>query len=238
MIVSKKKILLGVFLVQVLVLIIFILISSLSSRQYYSNPVTSVDLVTEISVAPEMENEIPQPPEEPPPPPEEPEPEPIPEPETKPIPEEETKPVPKKIIKRRKPVKVPESSLKKRLKERLSKVKTTSAARPATRTRTSTGNQQQSSYSWYNSFIQSKMYNLWKRPTRDAVKKDTATALISFRVYRDGHIESIRLKESSGSKIMDDSALQAVRAADPLPPLPDGFKGRHEDLAILFELTD
>ena len=237
MMVSKKIILLGVFLAQFLVLIVFILISSLSSRQYYSSPVTSVDLVTEISVAPEIDEEIPPPPEEPPPPPEEPEPEPIPEPETKPIPEEETKPAPKKIIKRIKPEKLPESNLKKRLKERLSKVKTTSARQPVTRSRVSTGNQQ-SSYSWYNTFIQSKMYNLWKRPTRDAVKKDTATTLISFRVYRDGHIESIRLKESSGSKIMDDSALQAVRAADPLPPLPEGFKVRYEDLAILFELTD
>ena len=235
---SKKKILLGVFLAQFLVLIIFILISSLSSRQYYSNPVTSVDLITEISVAPEMDEEIPPPPEEPPPPLEEPEPEPIPEPKTEPIPEEETKPAPKKIIKRIKPAKLPESNLQKRLKERLSKVKTTTAKQPVTRSRISTGNQQHSSFSWYNSFIQSKMYNLWKRPTRDAVKKDTATALISFRVYRDGHIESIRLKESSGSQIMDDSALQAVRAADPLPPLPEGFKGRYEDLAILFELTD
>jgi len=238
MMVSKKKILLGVFLAQFLVLIIFILISSLSSRQYYSNPVTSVDLVTEISVAPEMEEEAPQPPDEPPPAPEEPEPEPIPELETESIPEEKTKPAQKKIIKRIKPIKLPESNLKKRLKDRLSKVKTTSPARPVTRSRINTGNQQQSPYSWYNTFIQSKMYNLWKRPTRDAVKKDSATTLISFRVYRDGHIESIRLKESSGSKIMDDSALQAVRAADPLPPLPEGFKGRYEDLAILFELTD
>ncbi len=232
MMVSKKKILLWVFLSQFLVLIIYIIISSLSSRKYYTNPVTSVDLVTEISVAPEMEEEAP-------PLPEEPEPEPIPEPETEPIPEEVTKPTQKKIIKRIKPIKLPESNLKKRLKDRLSKVKTTSARQPVTRSRSSsTGNQQQSTYSWYNTFIQSKMYSLWKRPTRDAVKKDTATTLISFRVYRDGHIESIRMKESSGSKIMDDSALQAVRAADPLPPLPEGFKGRYEDLAILFELTD
>jgi periplasmic protein TonB len=236
MMVSKKKILLGVFLAQFLVLIIFILISSLSSRQDYSSPVTSVDLVTEISVAPEMEEEAP--PEEPPPPPEEPEPEPIPEPETEPIPKEETKPVPKKIIKRIKPIKLPESNLKKRLQERLSKVKTTSPARPATRTRISTGNQKQFPYSWYTDIIRSKMYNLWKRPTKEAVNKETATVIVSFRVFRDGHIENIRLKESSGSKVVDESALQAARAADPLPPLPDGFKGRYEDFVILFELTD
>lgn len=229
---------LWVFLAQFLILIIIILVSSFSSRQYYSNPVTSVDLVTEISVAPEMEEEAPPPPVEPPPPPEEAEPEPIPEPEAEPIPKEETKPAPKKIIRKIQPIKFPESNLKKRLKERLAKVKTTSPPRPVARSGSSVGNQKQSPYSWYYTFIQSKMYNLWKRPTKDEVRKETANALISFRVHRDGHIENIRLKESSGSNVMDESALQAVRAADPLPPHPEGFKGRYEDLAILFELTD
>ena len=224
---------LWVFLVQFLILIIIIGVSSFSSKKIYTSPVTSVDLIANISVAPETAEEPPPPPEE-----TEPEPEPIPEPETEPIPEEKAPAPPKKIIKKIRPVKVPESTLKQRLKEKLAKVKTTSPARSAPRTGISSGSQKQFPYSWYNSFIQSKMYNLWKRPTRDAVKKDTATTLISFRVYRDGHIENIRMTESSGSKVMDDSALQAVREADPLPPLPAGFKGRYEDLAILFELTD
>lgn len=238
MIVSKKKILLGVFLSQFLVLIIFILVSSLSSRQYYSSPVTSVDLVTEISVAPVIEEEAPQPPEEPPPPPEEPEPEPLPEPETEPIQEEGIKPAPKKLIKRIKPVKLPESNLKKRLKERLSKVEISSPARPVVRTGSTAGNQKHFPYSWYTDIIRAKMYNLWKRHSKEAVNKETATTLLSFRVYRDGHIENIRLKESSESKIMDESTLRAARAADPLPSVPDGFKGRYVEMTILFELTD
>jgi periplasmic protein TonB len=230
MMVSKKKILLGVFLAQFLILIFIILITSLSSPKFYSNPVTSVDLVTDISVAPEMEEE--------PPAPEEPEPEPVPEPEVEPVQVEETKPIPKKIIKKFKPVKLPESNLAKRLKDRLSKVKTTAPKRSVPRTRSNTGTQKQSPYSWYYTFIQSKMYNLWERPTKDAVKMEAANTLISFRVYRDGHIENIRLKESSGSKIMDESAIRAVRAADPLLPHPEGFEGRYEDMEILFELTD
>lgn len=217
----------GVFLIQSLILAIFFLLSSLNSRKkFYTNPVTAVELVAEISVAPEMEEEAPPPPQE------------EPEPEVEPIPGKETKPDPKKIIKRIRPIKLPESNLKKRLKEKLAKVKTTSPRRSTSHTTINTGNQRSSPYSWYNNFIQSKMYSLWRRPTKDAVKRETATTLISFRVYRDGHIENIRLKESSGSKVMDDSTLQAVRAADPLPPLPDGFQERYEDLAILFELTD
>jgi len=230
MMVSKKKILLWVFSAQILLLGFIILITSLSSPKFYSNPVTSVDLVTDISVAPKMEEE--------PPAPEEPEPEPVPEPEVEPVPEEEAKPVPKKIIKKFKPVKLPESNLKKRLQDRLSKVKTTTTRRSAPKTRSNTGSQKQSTYSWYYTFIQTKMYNLWDRPTKDAVQKETANTLISFRVYRDGHIENIRLKESSGSKVMDESAIQAVRTADPLLPPPDGFEGRYEDMEILFELTD
>lgn len=229
---SKRKILIWVFLVQILLIGVLILFSSLSSRKYYTNPVTSVDLVTEISMAPEITKEAPAPPQE------EPEPEPLPEPEAEVVADKKDEVPPKKIIKKVAPIKLPESNLKERLQKRLSKIKTTSPRLPSGKPGISADDQKEFPYSWYNSFIQSKMYNLWNRPTRDAVNKDTATTLISFRVFRDGHIENIRLKESSGSTVMDESALQAVRAADPLPPLPEGYKKKYEDLAILFELTD
>lgn len=219
---------LGVGSAHLVFLLIIILISFPSSKEYYSSPVTSVDLVEPMEVAPIMDEP------EPPLPEPEPEPEPVPEPE----PEIETRPKPKKIVKKVSPLKLPSSDLKKRLKDRLSQVKTAAPKRTARRPGVSSAGEQRFPFSWYNNFIQSKMHNLWRRPTKSAVKKESATTLISFRVYRDGHIENIRLKESSGSAVMDESALQAARMADPLPPLPQGFKGGYEDFIILFELTD
>ncbi|MDP8215633.1 MAG: TonB family protein [Candidatus Euphemobacter frigidus] len=224
----KTKIFLWVLLAHLMLLLLIILISSPSSKEYYSSPVTSVDLIEPIEVSSIME-EV-----KPPPEPEPPEPPPPEEPEVKKKPPAP----PKKIIKKVSPLKLPPSNLKKRLQDRLSRIKSTAPRQTTERPAISASRQDRFPYSWYNNFVQSKMYSLWSRPAKAVVKKEAATSLVSFRVYRDGHIETIRLKESSGSAIMDESTLQAVRMADPLPPLPQGFKGSYEDFIILFELAD
>jgi len=152
-----------------------------------------------------------------------------------PIIEGQPAPKPKKITKIiDNKVVVPDSDLRKRLEERLSQVKTpTLAARPGT----GSGPARPFSSSWYTSFVSSRLYALWKQPSSAMAKIAGATALVSFRVYRDGHIEGISLKRSSGSDLMDQSTIQAVKTADPLPPLPGTFGGQFEDFDILFELT-
>ncbi len=211
-------------LAHLVLLLVLILIAAPSADKYYTSPVTAVELVAAV------QNDLP-PAEEAAEPEPEPLPEPIPEPaeEPPPEPDREEKPPPRKIIRQVAPPPIPRTDLQQRLRERLEKVE---AAAPAV----SASREERFPYSWYNNFIQSKMYNLWKRPPRTAVGRDRATAVIAFRVFRDGHIENIRLQESSGSQVMDDSALQAARMADPLPPLPSGFQGTHEDFLILFEL--
>ncbi|MCX6349712.1 MAG: energy transducer TonB [Candidatus Aureabacteria bacterium] len=151
------------------------------------------------------------------------------------IPEERSAPKPKKITKIiDNKVVVPDSNLRKRLEERLSQVKTPAlAARPGT----GSGPARPFSSSWYTSFVSSRLYALWKQPSSAMAKIAGISALVSFRVYRDGHIEGISLKRSSGSDLMDQSTIQAVKTADPLPPLPGTFGGQFEDFDILFELT-
>ncbi len=217
----QNRVLLLVALAHLAILFVLILIAAPSRDKFYSSPVTAVELVAEAEIAPE---------------PAAPEPEPLPEPISEPEPEtapaEEKKPPPKKIVKQVIPPRVPPSDLKQRLRERLSRVETSAPRRPAV----STSRADHSAYSWYNDLVQAKMYNLWQQPLKTAVGREQATAVVSFRVFRDGHIENIRLQESSGSPVMDDSAIQAARKADPLPPLPSGFPGPYEDFLILFDL--
>jgi periplasmic protein TonB len=225
----NNRLLLLVALAHLVVLVSLILITQPSRDRFYSSPVTAVELLAAVEIASEPAKEEPEPaPEEP-----EPLPEPIFEPEPEPAPAAEEKPPPRKIVKQVIPPRIPPSDLKQRLRERLERVEAAAPRQPAA---VSASREDRFPYSWYNDFVQSKMYNLWKRPPRAAVGKDRATAVVSFRVFRDGHIENIRLQESSGSQVMDDSALQAARRADPLPPLPSGFQGAHEDFLILFEL--
>jgi len=50
----------------------------------------------------------------------------------------------------------------------------------------------------------------------------TGTPVISFRIGLDGQIEpgTLVLRKSSGDPLMDDNALNAARAATPLPAPP------------------
>ncbi|MDP8237257.1 MAG: TonB family protein [Candidatus Erginobacter occultus] len=226
----KNRILLLVALAHLVLLLVLILIAAPSADKYYTSPVTAVELVAAVeSDRPPAEEAAPEPEPEPLP---EPLPEPPAEPEPEPAPKEEAKPPPRKIIRQVAAPQIPKTDLKKRLRERLDRVETAAPRAPAV----TASREDRFPYSWYSDLVQARMYNLWKRPPRTAVGREIATAVVSFRVFRDGHIENIRLQEASGSQVMDDSALQAARAADPLPPLPPDFKGPHEDFLILFEL--
>ncbi len=224
----KTRIILLVALGHLAVLALLFLLAAPRTDDFYTSPVTAVELVAALEAElPPAEEEAAKPEPEPEPLPE---PDPVPDPVEEPPPEEEeARPPPRRIIRQVAAPDIPRSDLKERLRQRLDRVETSAPAVTASR-------EERFPYSWYNNFVQSKMHSLWKRPTRAAVGRDRASAVVSFRVFRDGRIENIRLQESSGSPVMDESVLQAARMADPLPPLPSGFRGPHEDFLILFEL--
>ena len=233
---GKKKIFFWVLLAHLGFLGILIISGLISGQDEYVSPVTAIEVVDPVQINPveeiEMEEEESEPEEEI-----------VVEEEIKEeIIEEEEKdepePRPKKKITKRinKYNRIESTDLKKRLQQRLKKIK--SPSRPPAASSAITADNDHFPFSWYDEFIRSRILSLWQKPSRSTVGKDTATALVKFRVFRDGHIENIILKESSGSSIMDNSGLRATRMADPLPPLPEGFRGDHVDFAILFELKN
>ena len=214
-----RRIILWVILAHFLVLGLFTLLSSRGKKKFEVSQITPVNLVeiaAPVPVAPEVEVKAP----------------------VEKVPEKKSPPKKRrKKITRQIPAPISYSSqLKKRLRERLSQIKESSppspAAAPASGLKSRGFN-----YNWYNTYLYNKIYNLWQEPSRAAVKKEEATALVSFRVYRDGHIEAVTLKRSSGSGLMDSSVLQAVRLADPLPPFPESFKRNYHDFELLFKLS-
>lgn len=226
-VISKNKILYWVLFAHLLFLGAILLFASSSSKKYFATEVTTVDLIEpveltsaqpeEAAIAPEVETEPPAPPEK----------------KIEPAP-------PKKITKRIETLTLPPSDLKERLEKKLSRVKEkpVSAKRSTESPQVGAVSGKKFPYSWYNNYISSKIYSLWKRPSKSAVGKEEATALVSFRVFRDGHIEAVKIVRSSGSGFMDESVLGATRLADPLPPLPGAFKGNYEDFEIRFRLSD
>ncbi len=50
--------------------------------------------------------------------------------------------------------------------------------------------------------------------------------LIEFHIGKDGRLEFVELRRSSGTPILDDAALAAVKQAQPFPPVPDDIAKR------------
>ncbi|MDY6851540.1 MAG: TonB family protein, partial [Thermodesulfobacteriota bacterium] len=50
----------------------------------------------------------------------------------------------------------------------------------------------------------------------------------------DGKIMKAWFERNSGQKYFDQSAIKAVRRSDPLPPLPEVFKGREIEIGLRF----
>lgn len=92
-------------------------------------------------------------------------------------------------------------------------------------------------YGWYLSIIQGKVSTNWRRPSGALVAQRALSALVSFRIARDGSIHAITVKRSSGRATVDQSAARAIRSSAPFPELPDDYREDHLDVSIEFTVA-
>lgn len=76
-------------------------------------------------------------------------------------------------------------------------------------------------YGYYLDRVVGAISRQWRRPL---VGSEVKQAVLYFRVQKDGSVTDIAIRESSGAEIFDTTALKAVEAAAPLPPLPKSYK--------------
>jgi TonB family protein len=90
----------------------------------------------------------------------------------------------------------------------------------------------------YYNLIWQRIRNAWVLP-EDVLrgKKDLET-IIAIRIARDGQIVDIQFEKKSGNPYLDDSALRAIKKANPLPPLPPGFEEDKFDVGVRFTPSD
>lgn len=60
--------------------------------------------------------------------------------------------------------------------------------------------------------------------------------IVTFVIRRDGSIRDLRIAQTSGNYLMDNSAQRAVYEASPFPPLPAGFEKNEAQIEFYFEL--
>jgi len=203
--------------------------------------VYTVDLV-------ELPRETPAPPA---PAAQDPEPEPDPVVEERPAAEEEPARIPEEPVRRPKrpavkPPTRPEKTLQQRIDERLrardesrvererSEEPVADASPPVAQTAVRVSG---FPYAWYLSVIQGKVGSNWRQPSARLLADDSLTALVSFRIRRDGTIEAVTVRRSSGRSTVDQSAVKAVRDSAPFPPLPNDYLENHLDVTIEFSVT-
>ena len=71
--------------------------------------------------------------------------------------------------------------------------------------------------------------NNWIRPGVNGF-----TAVIFFRILRDGTIAEARVATPSGNPTFDRAALSAVRSSSPLNPLPFAYSGKELGIYLTF----
>jgi TonB family protein len=101
------------------------------------------------------------------------------------------------------------------------KTKKTKAGLPDINSKIVTGSGRGFTYSYYLNILLNKINQNWDNPFKgkDVVLK----SIIYFEVDADGMIQNVRLEETSGNELYNETTIRAVALAKKLPPLPDEF---------------
>jgi TonB family protein len=92
-------------------------------------------------------------------------------------------------------------------------------------------------YAWYLSIVQGKVKSNWKQPSSVLFGERELSAVVSFRIMRDGSVGPVTVRRSSGRATLDQSAAKAVQASTPFPPLPNDYLEDHLDVTIDFTVA-
>lgn len=92
-------------------------------------------------------------------------------------------------------------------------------------------------FAWYLDVIQTKICDNWEEPSGLIIADNALSVVVFFRIDRSGKISNLSLKTRSNREDVDASVLEAVRRSEPLPPLPDEYRGDFLDINIKFDLN-
>lgn len=90
-------------------------------------------------------------------------------------------------------------------------------------------------YPWYTQEVQGKISSNWIESLIDPGVTGTFQVAVYFRIFKDGSISSVDIKETSGIKTLDQSAVRAVLRSTNFPPLPDGYNESYLGIVLIFE---
>ena len=80
-------------------------------------------------------------------------------------------------------------------------------------------------YAWYVASMRARISANWLMSTVSPNIITAPRTYITFEIARDGTVNNVQITQSSGIPEVDRSALRAILASNPLPPLPSDYRG-------------
>ncbi len=74
----------------------------------------------------------------------------------------------------------------------------------------------------------------WILPDIPGVDENNLSAIIMLRVRNDGEVIAMDYEKRSGNSLFDESAMKAVKKANPLPPVPEGLSDGILEIGVRF----
>jgi len=89
-------------------------------------------------------------------------------------------------------------------------------------------------FAGYYRSLYEKIYQSWILPDYVTEKEGSREVIVVIKIQRDGRILEANFEKASGNRQLDASVMNALKKADPLPPLPDDFRESFLEIGIRF----
>jgi TonB family protein len=95
-----------------------------------------------------------------------------------------------------------------------------------------TGSGRGFTYSYYLNILLNKINKNWHNPFKD--RDIVLKSIVYFEVDKNGKIYNVRLEQTSGNELYNETTIRAVTLAKKLPPLPQEFSDDYLKVHIEF----
>ena len=90
-------------------------------------------------------------------------------------------------------------------------------------------------YAWYVAAMRNRVSANWLMTTVSPSIVTAPRTYLTFEIMRDGTVNDVQITQSSGVAEVDRSALRAILASNPLPPLPADYRGGSVNVQFYFD---
>jgi TonB family protein len=92
-------------------------------------------------------------------------------------------------------------------------------------------------YVWYLNTITERVSSNWFSSLVDPGISGSFQTIVYFRIQKSGQVVDVQIEQSSGLTPLDLSAVRAVKASAPFPPLPREYDEAYLGIHLIFEHT-